>query len=163
MTEATTTPSARRMRITWIKSTIGYREQQRRVIRSLGLKRLRQTVEHYDTPSIRGMVNKVHHLVAVEPVEDGSPAPVRQTGSQRFAARLEARAAEYEEILNELLAEAEAYEAEQDELAAGRRASALASTAGASPDADGPAAVSEGAPESETAGARPNRRRGVAP
>lgn len=150
MTEAATTPSARRMRITWVKSTIGYREQQRRVIRSLGLKRLRQSVEHYDTPSIRGMVDKVHHLVTVESIDDGSPAPVRQTGSQRFAARLEARAAEYEEILNELLAEAEAYEAEQDQIAARKRAPR---GAGEARESDEPAAASGAAPENETPGA----------
>lgn len=140
MTEAATTASTRRVRITLVKSTIGYREQQRRVIRSLGLKRLRQTVEHYDTPSIRGMVNKVHHLVTVESVEDGSPVPVRQTGSQRFAERLEARAAAYEEILNELLAEAEAYEAEQDEIESRKRVTNLPGTAGGSQDGEDPTA-----------------------
>lgn len=162
MTEAATTPSARRVRITWVKSTIGYRQQQRRVIRSLGLKRLRQTVEHYDTPSIRGMVNKVHHLVTVEPVEDGSPTPERQTGSQRFAERLEARAAAYEEILNELLAEAEAYEAEQDAIGARKRMPPVAGNAGESLDSEEPAAASGEAARKETSGARPSRRRGVA-
>lgn len=113
MTDSVVGASSQRIRITLVKSTIGYREQQRRVVRSLGLKRLRQTVEHVDSPSIRGMVNKVHHLVTVEPVTDNSPFPSRETGSQRFAARLEARAAEYDAILNELLADAKDYEARQ--------------------------------------------------
>lgn len=150
MTEAATTPGTRRVRITWVKSTIGYRERQRRVIRSLGLKRLRQTVEHFDTPSIRGMVDKVHHLVTVESVEDGSPAPARETGSQRFAARLEARAAEYEEILNELLADAEAYEAELDEIEARKRMPAGAAIAGVSSDGATSGATSGDARERDT-------------
>ena len=55
--------------ITWKKSAIGYASNQRRVIESLGLRRLHHTVEHDDTPSIMGMVNKVRHLVEVKPVE----------------------------------------------------------------------------------------------
>ena len=57
------------LRITYTKSTIGRPESQRRIIRSLGLRRLHQSVVHYDTPTIRGMVNKVPHLVTVEEVE----------------------------------------------------------------------------------------------
>ena len=52
--------------ITWTKSTIGYPHTQRRVIKALGLHRLHHTVEHADTPSIRGMLHKVRHLVRVE-------------------------------------------------------------------------------------------------
>ena len=51
--------------ITWKKSSIGYPKDQRRTIAGLGLRRLHQTVEHDDTPSIRGMVFKVRHLVEV--------------------------------------------------------------------------------------------------
>ena len=51
--------------ITWKKSGIGRPRTQRRTIESLGLRRLNQTVEHQDTPSIRGMIDKVQHLVAV--------------------------------------------------------------------------------------------------
>ena len=59
--------------VTWKKSAIGYRRGQRRVIASLGLRKLNQTVEHEDTPSIKGMVNKVRHLVEVgEPRSDGA-------------------------------------------------------------------------------------------
>lgn len=55
--------------ITWKKSAIGYEGSQKRAIESLGLRRLNQTVEHEDTPSIRGAVHKLRHLVAVSPVE----------------------------------------------------------------------------------------------
>ena len=57
------------LKITWTKSCIGRPEPQRRIIRSLGLRRLHQSVVHGDTPTIRGMVRKVPHLVTVEEVE----------------------------------------------------------------------------------------------
>ena len=57
--------------VTWKKSTIGFPQDQRRTIAGLGLRRLHHTVEHEDTPSIRGMVNKVRHLVEVSDLEDG--------------------------------------------------------------------------------------------
>ena len=53
------------IKITWKKSTIGYSHRQRKIIESLGLKRLNHTVEHQKTDSIMGMVNKVKHLVDV--------------------------------------------------------------------------------------------------
>jgi large subunit ribosomal protein L30 len=56
------------LRITWKKSCIGRPQNQRRVIRSLGLRRLHHSVVHSDTPTIRGMVNKVAHLVSVETI-----------------------------------------------------------------------------------------------
>ena len=52
--------------ITLIKSSIGYSVRQKRTLQALGLRRLGQTVEHVDTPAIRGMVDKVRHMVAVE-------------------------------------------------------------------------------------------------
>ena len=55
-----------RLRITWKRSFIGQRETHRRTIRALGLHRLGQTVEQADSPSIRGMVHRVRHLVVVE-------------------------------------------------------------------------------------------------
>lgn len=55
-----------KLRITWIKSGIGYEASQRRTLRSLGFHRLNQSVVHEDTNSIRGMINKVRHLVTVE-------------------------------------------------------------------------------------------------
>jgi large subunit ribosomal protein L30 len=60
-----------KLRITWKKSAIGYNKKQRAVVQALGLRRLNHTVEHYDTPSIRGMANKVIHLLHVEEVSEG--------------------------------------------------------------------------------------------
>ncbi len=60
---------ATKLRITWIKSTIGYHQPQHKVIQALGLHRLHESVERFDTPSIRGMVHKVQHLLKVEEVQ----------------------------------------------------------------------------------------------
>ncbi|MBK6326682.1 MAG: 50S ribosomal protein L30 [Chloroflexi bacterium] len=54
--------------ITYTKSAIGYNERQKATIKALGLQKLNQSVEHDDTPVIRGMVRKVEHLVSVEEV-----------------------------------------------------------------------------------------------
>lgn len=59
---------AARLRITWVKSGIGYAHDQKATLRALGLRKLNQTVEHPDTRPIRGMTLKVSHLVAVEEV-----------------------------------------------------------------------------------------------
>ena len=56
--------------VTLIKSTIGQKPKTRATVRSLGLRRVRQTVEHQDTPEVRGMLHRVAHLVEVE--ESGS-------------------------------------------------------------------------------------------
>jgi large subunit ribosomal protein L30 len=55
-----------KLRITLVRSPIGYAEDQKRTVRALGLRRMHQTVEQKDTPVIRGMVSKVRHLVRVE-------------------------------------------------------------------------------------------------
>ena len=55
-----------KIRITWIKSGIGYEKKQKRTLASLGFHRLNQSVVHEDINSIRGMINKVRHLVKVE-------------------------------------------------------------------------------------------------
>ena len=55
-----------KLRITWIKSSIGYKEDQKRTLSSLGFCRLNQSVVHDDSMSNRGMINKVRHLVKVE-------------------------------------------------------------------------------------------------
>lgn len=60
-----------KLRITWNKSAIGYREDQRATLKALGFHRLNQTVEHSDSPSIRGMIEKVKHLVRVEEIAEG--------------------------------------------------------------------------------------------
>ncbi len=57
------------LRITWKKSAIGNKEDQKQTIRALGLRRLHHTVEQPDTMSIRGMVHKVRHLVEVQEVQ----------------------------------------------------------------------------------------------
>jgi large subunit ribosomal protein L30 len=54
------------LHITLTKSTIGYSDRQKRTVRALGLRRMHQTVEQQDTPAIRGMIDKVKHLVTVE-------------------------------------------------------------------------------------------------
>ncbi|HEU0022508.1 MAG TPA: 50S ribosomal protein L30 [Dehalococcoidia bacterium] len=58
------------LKITWSKSYIGRPQNQRKVIHALGLRRLHHTVTHGDTPTIRGMVNKVHHLLTVEEIAE---------------------------------------------------------------------------------------------
>jgi large subunit ribosomal protein L30 len=55
-----------KIKVTWIKSGIGYEESQRRTLRALGFHRLNQSVVHEDTRPVRGMINKVRHLVKVE-------------------------------------------------------------------------------------------------
>jgi large subunit ribosomal protein L30 len=55
-----------KLRVTWIKSGIGYEKSQKKTLASLGFHRLNQSVVHEDTNSIRGMINKVRHLVKVE-------------------------------------------------------------------------------------------------
>lgn len=59
---------ANRLRITLVHSGIGNKEDQKRTIKALGLHRLNQSVVHEDTPSIRGMVHAIRHLVQVEEV-----------------------------------------------------------------------------------------------
>jgi large subunit ribosomal protein L30 len=61
---------AKKLKIKYAKSAIGYERSQRATVRALGLRRLNQTVEHDDTPVIRGMVHKVIHLVVVEEEEE---------------------------------------------------------------------------------------------
>jgi len=60
-----------RLMVTWKKSTIGFSRDQRRTIEALGLRRLNHSVEHEDSPSIRGMLLKVRHLVEVEEIVEG--------------------------------------------------------------------------------------------
>lgn len=58
-----------KLRITYTKSAIGYKKDQKGTIRALGLRKLNQVVEQEDTAVIRGMINKVSHLVSVEEVK----------------------------------------------------------------------------------------------
>jgi large subunit ribosomal protein L30 len=59
-----------RLQVTYRKSAIGYAQDQKATLAALGLRRMHQTVEHDPNPAIRGMIQKVRHLVAV----DGIPA-----------------------------------------------------------------------------------------
>jgi len=52
--------------VTWVKSGIGYEKDQKRTLKALGFHRLNQSVIHEDSMAIRGMINKVRHLVKVE-------------------------------------------------------------------------------------------------
>jgi len=53
------------LRVTLVRSPIGYNQRQKRTVKALGLHHLNQTVEHEDVPAIRGMIAKVRHLVQV--------------------------------------------------------------------------------------------------
>jgi large subunit ribosomal protein L30 len=61
--------TVKKLRITLVKSAIGYSEKHKATIRALGLRRMNQTVEQADSPVIRGMLSKVNHLVKVEEQE----------------------------------------------------------------------------------------------
>lgn len=58
-----------KLRITYVKSSIGYAHDQKQTVRVLGLRKMWQSVVHDDNPSVRGMINKVRHLVKVEEIE----------------------------------------------------------------------------------------------
>jgi large subunit ribosomal protein L30 len=64
-----------KLAITWKRSTIGFPVDQRRTIEALGLRRLNDTVEHKDSPSVLGMVEKVQHLVTVDVISPSSSNP----------------------------------------------------------------------------------------
>ncbi|MCJ7426042.1 MAG: 50S ribosomal protein L30 [Dehalococcoidales bacterium] len=55
-----------KLRVTLIKSGIGYAQDQKKTLRALGLNRLNKSVLHNDSSSVRGMLNKVRHLIRVE-------------------------------------------------------------------------------------------------
>ncbi len=59
-------PAPRILRITLVKSPIGYSQKHKDTIRTLGLRKMHQTVEHQDSPALQGMLLKVSHLVKVE-------------------------------------------------------------------------------------------------
>ena len=63
------TDPAKRLRITLLKSAIGYSVKHKATLRALGLRHLHQTIEQPDTLSLRGMLSKVNHLVKIEEVE----------------------------------------------------------------------------------------------
>jgi large subunit ribosomal protein L30 len=59
------------LRITQVRSKIGARWKQRESLRTLGLKRIRHSVVREDNPQTRGLIATVHHLIEVEPLEEG--------------------------------------------------------------------------------------------
>ncbi len=72
-----------KLKITLKRSPIGYEESQKRTVRALGLRKLHQSVIHEDTPTLRGMIAKVVHLVQVEPQEE----PVDGAKERKASAR----------------------------------------------------------------------------
>jgi len=54
------------VRVTLVRSAIGYTKDQKATVRALGFHRIHQTVEHNDNPALRGMIQKIIHLVQVE-------------------------------------------------------------------------------------------------
>ena len=52
--------------VTLVRSPIGYTKDQKQTVLALGLRRMHQTIEHKDTPALRGMIRKVEHLVQIE-------------------------------------------------------------------------------------------------
>lgn len=60
---------AKMLRITLMKSAIGYSVKHKRTVRALGFHHLHQVVEHEDTPALRGMLSKVNHLVKIEEIK----------------------------------------------------------------------------------------------
>jgi len=71
-----------KLKITLVKSLIGRPEKQRVTVRTLGLTRLNRSVIQEDTPQIRGMVNKVSHLLKVEEITDGEPQVVEKRAQE---------------------------------------------------------------------------------
>jgi large subunit ribosomal protein L30 len=61
-----------KLRIKWIKSDIGFARDQKRTLKALGFHRLQETVEKEDSPSVRGMITKVSHLVKVEVISNAA-------------------------------------------------------------------------------------------
>jgi large subunit ribosomal protein L30 len=77
---------AKKLRVTLVKSIIGLSPKQEATVHALGLRRIRQTVEHDDTPTIRGMIDKVPFMLAVRDAAEGETS-----GSKKKAERSEAR------------------------------------------------------------------------
>jgi large subunit ribosomal protein L30 len=61
--------AASQLKVTQVKSTIGSKQNQRATLTTLGLRKIRQSVVREDTPSVRGMIATVRHLVTVEEVD----------------------------------------------------------------------------------------------
>ena len=71
------------LRIKLVKSPIGNTASNRATVKALGLRKMQQVVEKEDTPSIRGMIHKVKHMLLVEEVDSAAPAPASKTKRKR--------------------------------------------------------------------------------
>ena len=58
--------SGKTLRVTLVRSPIGYTKDQKATAKELGLRKMHQTVEHKDTPALRGMLNKIIHMLKIE-------------------------------------------------------------------------------------------------
>jgi large subunit ribosomal protein L30 len=61
-----TTAGGKTLKVTQVRSTIGFNKKQGEVVRSIGLRRIRHTIQVVDTPEMRGMLHKVRHIVEVK-------------------------------------------------------------------------------------------------
>ena len=65
-TQAARKPAPKKLKITLLRSTIGFNRTQGKTVEGMGLRKIRHTVELLDTPETRGMILKVRHLVTVQ-------------------------------------------------------------------------------------------------
>jgi large subunit ribosomal protein L30 len=75
--------SSKLLRITYMKSSIGYAQRQKDTVRSLGLRRLGEQVVQPDNPAVRGMVHSVRHLVEAEPLPEADVVGDESEGTGR--------------------------------------------------------------------------------
>lgn len=66
--DAKSNTAGKTVRVTWVKSAIGYSKDQKATIKALGFRRLNQTLEKADTPQVRGQIFKVKHMLRIEEV-----------------------------------------------------------------------------------------------
>ncbi len=78
MAANTTSTNGPKLKVTWVRSTIGHKAAARGTIRALGLHRLHQSVEITDTPENRGMLRRVAFLLVVEEPASANAAPVKE-------------------------------------------------------------------------------------
>jgi large subunit ribosomal protein L30 len=81
------------LKITLTSGLVGKQKTQRRVVTALGLRKYGSTVVHADSPTIRGMLKKVHHLVTVVPAQD-SDAPKAKAKVKPVAKKADLASAE---------------------------------------------------------------------
>jgi large subunit ribosomal protein L30 len=77
--------STKHLKITLTRGLVGKKESQEKVIRALGLRKYGSSVVHSDTPTIRGMINKVHHLVTVAENASAPAQKVKPIHTKRLA------------------------------------------------------------------------------